>query len=91
MGDSESIGEQIDHAMGDFANRLSQLREALVTHKSEIIEIESEIEKVEKDQAKAFKGLLSENPTIKKMLGATRRRTSRRQKSRRKNDADSER
>ena len=85
--DIHSIGEQIDSALGEFENRLAQLRDVLDDKKHEITEIEAQIEAVEKDQAKAFKSLLSDNPAIKKILQTGgRRRMSRRHKNRRKTD-----
>ena len=88
IGSGDSLGEQIDDAIGDFERRLSQLRDDLENHKTQIIDIEAEIENTEKDQAKAFKSLLSDNPAIKKMLetGGSRRKTNRRKTSRRKGD-----
>lgn len=87
----ESLGEQIDDAIGEFDRRLNDLREALENKKAEIADIEHEIDTIEKDQAKAFKDLLSGNPAIKRMLGTgNRRRANRRQKSRRKTDASPE-
>jgi flagellar motility protein MotE (MotC chaperone) len=84
---SESLGEQIDEAIGEFDRRLMSLREALENKKAEIADIEHEIDTIEKEQAKAFKDLLSGNPAIKRMLGTgNRRRANRRQKPRRKTD-----
>jgi septal ring factor EnvC (AmiA/AmiB activator) len=84
---SDSLGEQIDEAIGEFDRRLMSLREALENKKAEIADIEHEIDTIEKDQAKAFKDLLSGNPAIKRMLGTgNRRRANRRQKPRRKTD-----
>ena len=63
-----SLGEQIDTALGEFDAKLEQLRDTLDDKKAEIEELEEEIARTEKEQAKAFKHLLSKNTQIKKML-----------------------
>ncbi len=70
--DADSLGEQIDRALGDFNDRIISLKEQLQEKRSEIKELEVMIAELEKEQAKAFKGLLSSNPNIKKLLGATK-------------------
>jgi septal ring factor EnvC (AmiA/AmiB activator) len=81
--DAESIGEQIDRAIGDFEAKLARLKEELKQKRSEVKQVERDIARVEKDQAKAFKDLLGANPRIKKMLGRKSRSkpTSRRKKT----------
>jgi hypothetical protein len=77
-----SLGRQIDTALGEFDAKLEQLRETLDDRKSEIEELEDEIARTEKEQAKAFKTLLSKNTQIKKMLDPKgKSRPSRRKKA----------
>ena len=66
--DSESIGEQIDRAIGEFDARLERLKEELGHKHSEIKQIEKLITETQKQQAKAFKELLQANPLARKML-----------------------
>ncbi len=84
-GSDASIGDQVNQALGEFEARLARLKEQLEGKLSESKEIESEIVRVEKEQAKAFKGLLKANPEIRKILAAkTKGRPKRRRPSRRK-------
>ena len=76
----EGIGNQINNALGDFDTKLTQLNEALESKRSELADLEDMIAVTEKAQAKAFKDLLSKNPQIKKMLGAQKKKTTRRRK-----------
>lgn len=65
----DSLGEQIDRAIGEFDNKIMQLKESLQEKRTEVKELEIRISDLEKDQAKAFKQLLGANPQIKRMLG----------------------
>ncbi len=67
--DGESIGEQIDRAIGEFDAKLASLREELDDNRVRAKDIAKEISGVEKDQAKAMKELLNTNPRIREMLG----------------------
>ena len=69
-----SLGEAIDQAIGDFDARLARMRELLEEKRSEIRELEVEIAEAEKNQARAFKDLLSHNPHIRRMLHSKPRR-----------------
>ena len=86
-GSDSNIGDQVNQALGEFEARLDRLKEQLEGKLSESKEIEAEIVRVEKEQAKAFKNLLKANPEIRKILGAKakgrpkRRRLSRRRKA----------
>ena len=77
----DGIGNQINNALGDFDNKLTQLNEELESKRSELADLEDLIATTEKAQAKAFKDLLSKNPQIKKMLGQQKKRSARRRKS----------
>ena len=68
--DGESIGEQIDRAIGEFDAKLASLREELDDNRVRAKDIAKEIGDVEKDQAMAMKELLNTNPRIREMLGA---------------------
>ena len=77
----EGIGSQINNALGDFDAKLTRLNEELESKRSELADLEEMIAVTEKAQAKAFKDLLSKNPQIKKMLGAQKKRSTRRRKA----------
>ena len=79
----DSLGGQIDRALGDFGERIMSLKEQLQERHTEIKELEVMIADLEKEQAKAFKGLLSSNPHIKQLLGQAKSKpkTSRRKKT----------
>ncbi len=64
----DSLGDQIDSAIGDFEAKLTRFHEELDQRRSEVSDLEALIEETEKLQAKAFKDLLSKNKQIKKML-----------------------
>ncbi len=64
----DSLGDQIDHAIGDFDAKLTRFHEELDQKRSDVSDLEALIEETEKLQAKAFKDLLSKNKQIKKML-----------------------
>jgi hypothetical protein len=66
--ESTSLGEVIDRALGDFDSKLSRLKEQVEQKRAEAADMEVEIADLEKDQAKAFKDLLSSNKHIKRML-----------------------
>ncbi len=73
----DSLGEQIDQAIGELDAKLTRLHQELDLKRTELSDLESLIEATEKRQAKAFKELLSSNPQIKKMLtGNTKRKSS---------------
>ncbi len=76
----DGIGNQINNALGDFDAKLTRLNEELESKRSELAGLEDLIAATEKAQAKAFKDLLSKNPQIKKMLGAQKKKTTRRRK-----------
>ncbi len=78
--ESDGIGSQINNALGDFDAKLTRLNEELESKRSELADLEDLIAATEKAQAKAFKDLLSKNPQIKKMLGAQKKKTTRRRK-----------
>ncbi len=78
--ESDGIGNQINNALGDFDAKLTRLNEELESKRSELADLEDLIAATEKAQAKAFKDLLSKNPQIKKMLGAQKKKTTRRRK-----------
>ncbi len=63
-----NIGDQVNQALGEFEARLDRLKEQLDGKLSESKELEAEIVRVEKEQAKAFKQLLKANPEIRKIL-----------------------
>ncbi len=66
--ESKSLGEVIDQALGDFDTKLAQLREQVGQKQAEVADLEEAIGSLEKEQAKAFKDLLSSNKHIKRML-----------------------
>ena len=74
--DGNSIGEQIDSAIGDFDAKILRLKEELQEKRTDIKELEIRIADLEKAQVKAFKGLLSANPQIKRMLNAKPKKTA---------------
>ena len=76
----DGIGNQINNALGDFDAKLTRLNEELESKRSELADLADLIAATEKAQAKAFKDLLSKNPQIKKMLGAQKKKTTRRRK-----------
>ena len=78
--ESDGIGSQINNALGDFDAKLTRLNEELESKRSELADLADLIAATEKAQAKAFKDLLSKNPQIKKMLGAQKKKTTRRRK-----------
>ncbi|MHC4776107.1 MAG: hypothetical protein ACYTBR_12705 [Planctomycetota bacterium] len=81
--DSKSLGEMVDQALGDFDAKLAQLREQVEEKRAEMADLEETIGNLEKEQAKAFKDLLSSNKHIKRMLAPKpkRRAPSRRKKA----------
>ncbi len=64
----DSLGDQIDSAIGDFEAKLTRFHEELDLKRTEVSDLEALIEETEKLQAKAFKILLSKNKQIRKML-----------------------
>ncbi len=79
---SNSIGEQIDGAIGEFDAHLTKLRLELEQKQAEAVDLERQIEQIMKEQAKAFKQLLTRNPMIKEMLSPkAKRRTMRSRKT----------
>ena len=82
-GIDESIGEQIDRAIGNFDAQIVRLKEQHQLKKTEVRELEIQITDLEKEQAKAFKSVLGDNPQIKKLLAgksSSRRKPSSRPK-----------
>ena len=69
---SDSLGDQINSAIGDFDAKLTRFHEELEQKRSELSDLESLIEETETLQAKAFKELLSKNKQIRKMLAPAR-------------------
>jgi chromosome segregation ATPase len=76
-GDDESLGERVDKAIGDFSDRIMNLKEQLEEKQEEIKELEATIDDLEKQQAQAFKELLSSNKHIKKIMAKSTRRRRR--------------
>ena len=74
--EADSLGEQIDQAIGDLDTKLSRLHQELDLKRNELSDLEVLIEVTEKQQAKAFKELLSSNPQIKKLLAGKSKRKS---------------
>jgi hypothetical protein len=74
--EADSLGEQIDQAIGDLDTKLSRLHQELDLKQNELSDLEVLIEATEKQQAKAFKELLSSNPKIKKLLAGKPKRKS---------------
>ena len=73
----DTLGEQIDQAIGDLDTKLTRLHQEFDLKRAELSDLEALIEATEKQQAKVFKELLSNNPQIKKMLtGKTKRKSS---------------
>ncbi|MCH7799017.1 MAG: hypothetical protein IID28_11330, partial [Planctomycetes bacterium] len=68
----DSLGDQINSAIGDFDAKLTRFHEELQQKRSELSDLESLIEETETLQAKAFKELLSKNKQIRKMLAPAR-------------------
>jgi flagellar motility protein MotE (MotC chaperone) len=81
--DAKSLGEVIDQALGDFDAKLARLREQVEQKRADVTDLEEEIGNLEKEQAKAFKDLLSSNKHIKRMLAPKpkRKAPSRRKKT----------
>jgi chromosome segregation ATPase len=73
----------VDQALGDFDAKLAQLREQVEEKRAEMADLEEAIGNLEKEQAKAFKDLLSSNKHIKRMLAPKpkRKAPSRRKKA----------
>ncbi len=63
-----SLGERIDRALGEFERTLGSLKDQLQERRAQVERIESEIAAVEKQQARAFKDLVSGNSQIRKLL-----------------------
>lgn len=78
--DGANLGDQINRAIGDFDAQIMSLKEELQEKRTDVKELEIRIADLEKEQAKAFKGLLSSNPQIKKMLTPKTKRSSGRRK-----------
>ena len=74
--EADSLGEQIDQAIGDLDTKLTRLHQELDLKRNELSDLEVLIEATEKQQAKAFKELLSSNPQIKKLLAGKPKRKS---------------
>ncbi len=75
--EQDTLGEQIDQAIGDLDTKLTRLHKELDLKRAELSDLEVLIEATEKQQAKSFKELLSNNPQIKKMLtGKSKRKSS---------------
>ncbi len=85
--DGESIGEQIDRAIGSFDARLARLREELDDNRVRTKSLQKEIGEIERDQAKAMKELLNTNPRIREMLGPKAKAAKGRKKTTKKADA----
>ena len=68
VSQGESLGDQIDNAIGDFDAKLTRFHDELDQKRSEVTDLEALIEETERLQAKAFKDLLSKNKQIRKML-----------------------
>ncbi len=84
--DDHSIGEQIDRAIGDFDAKIVRLKEQHQLKQTEVRELEIQITDLEKEQAKAFKSVLGDNPQIKKLLagrsaGSKKKSSPRRKKA----------
>lgn len=92
--EGNSIGEQIDSAIGDFDAKILRLKEELQEKRTDIKELEIRIADLEKAQVKAFKSLLSANPQIKRMLSAKPKKSATTRKKKadkpRSEDADTE-
>ncbi len=87
----DSLGEQIDQAIGDLDTKLTRLHQELDLKRTELSDLEALIQATEKQQAKAFKELLSNNPQIKKLLtGKTKRKSSGRRRKTTPPEAESE-
>ncbi len=74
--EQDSLGEQIDQAIGELDTKLTRLHQELDLKRTELADLEALIEITEKRQAKAFKELLSNNPQIKKLLSGKPKRKS---------------
>ncbi len=74
--EQDSLGEQIDQAIGELDTKLTRLHQELDLKRTELADLEALIEVTEKRQAKAFKELLSNNPQIKKLLSGKPKRKS---------------
>jgi len=68
---SRSIGPS-----ATWTPRLTRLHQEFELKRTELSDLEELIETTEKQQAKAFKELLSNNPQIKKLLAGTTKRKS---------------
>ncbi len=81
--EGDSLGDQIDSAIGEFDAKLARVLEELDLKRSEVADLEALIEETEKLQAKAFKDLLSKNKQIRKMLAPGKTARSKKSATRR--------
>ncbi len=74
--DGRSVGEAIDEAIGSFERSLAEMKDQANDKRVELADLERDIKRLEKDQAKSLKQMLGSNPAIRKMLNPKLKRKS---------------
>ncbi len=74
--DDRSVGEAIDEAIGDFERTLAEMKDQANEKRIELADLERDIKRLEKEQAKSLKQMLGSNPAIRKMLNPKPKRKS---------------
>ncbi len=74
--DGRSVGEAIDEAIGSFERSLAEMKDQANDKRVELADLERDIKRLEKDQAKSLKQMLGSNPAIRKMLSPKPKRKS---------------
>ncbi len=87
--DGRSVGEAIDEAIGSFERSLADMKDQANDKRVELADLERDIKRLEKDQAKSLKQMLGSNPAIRKMLSPKPKRKSPRQRRKTKTKTDS--
>ncbi len=79
--DGRSVGEAIDEAIGSFERSLADMKDQANDKRVELADLERDIKRLEKDQAKSLKQMLGSNPAIRKMLNPKRKSPRRSRKA----------
>ena len=74
--DGRSVGEAIDEAIGAFERSLAEMKDQANDKRVELADLERDIKRLEKEQAKSLKQMLGSNPAIRKMLNPKLKRKS---------------
>ncbi len=74
--DGRSVGEAIDEAIGSFERSLADMKDQANDKRVELADLERDIKRLEKEQAKSLKQMLGSNPALRKMLNPKPKRKS---------------